>query len=91
MSAHYCPECGHEHLPAGDAATPAPLDVLRARISFEAINGVRPVWVAEGVFEQYAARTAECSPVTVEWGEPDADGFYSPVFTEHPRARPAGR
>jgi hypothetical protein len=25
MSAHYCPECGHEHLPAGDAATPAPL------------------------------------------------------------------
>ena len=154
MSAHYCPECGHEHLPAGDAAAPAPhvhvwgplkgpgrltalavakgweeavcvecgatpaphtcpscghdglpplvcercghrwyaapapLDALRARISFEAINGVRPVWVAEGVFEQYAARTAECSPVTVEWGEPDADGFYSPVFTEHPEPAP---
>ena len=70
------------------AATPAPLDALRARISFEAINGVRPVWVAEGVFEQYAARTAECSPVTVEWGEPDADGFYSPVFTEHPEPAP---
>ena len=29
MSAHYCPECGHEHLSAGDAATPAPLDVDR--------------------------------------------------------------
>ena len=27
MSEHYCPECGHEHLSAGDAATPAPLDI----------------------------------------------------------------
>ena len=66
------------------AAAPAPLDRLRARISLEAINGTRPVWVAEGVFERYTARTAEGWPVTIEWGEPDADGFYSPVFTEHP-------
>jgi len=66
------------------AATPAPLDRLRARISLEAINGTRPVWIGEGVFERYAARTAEGWPVTIEWGEPDADGFYSPVFTEHP-------
>jgi predicted nucleic acid-binding Zn-ribbon protein len=27
MSAHYCPECGHEHLLASDAR--APLDVER--------------------------------------------------------------
>ena len=35
MSAHYCPECGHEHLPAGDAApadplTPEELEMLAA-------------------------------------------------------------
>jgi len=68
-----------EHQPPSDAPLP-----LQARISLEAINGVRPVWIAEGVFEKYSARTAEGWPVTVEWGEPDADGFYSPVFTEHP-------
>lgn len=68
--------------PASDAA-------LRARISLEAINGTRPVWIGEGVFEQYTARTAEGWLVTIEWGEPDADGFYSPTFTEHrPAAAP---
>ena len=69
---------------AGVTLAPTPPDALRARISLEAINGVRPVWIAEGLFEKYAARTAEGWPVTIAWGEPDADGFYNPTFTENP-------
>jgi hypothetical protein len=39
-------------------------------------DGLYPVLVAPGLFEELAAR--------VEWGEPDADGFYTPTLYSKP-------
>lgn len=42
-----------------------------------------PVRVSEGVFEALADR--------VEWGEPDADGFYTPALYREPQIANAVR
>jgi len=31
----------------------------------------------------WGTRTEQGEEITVEWGEPDADGIYEPVFTIH--------
>ena len=35
------------------------------------------------VLEQWGTRTERGERITVEWGEPDAEGIYEPVFTAH--------
>lgn len=40
--------------------------------------GVRRIRVHDSVLEQLAERAR----LDVAWGEPDADGFYEPTFTE---------
>jgi hypothetical protein len=42
---------------------------------------VRKVLVTPELFTETFARTADGRLLSCEWGEPDADGFYSPTFT----------
>ena len=74
-----CPDCGAPVIYRERAARAG--DGLRAMLDMEARRGTRPVLVGEGVFD--AARTDDGRVVTVDWGEPDEHGFYTPTFTAH--------
>ena len=65
MSAHYCPECGHEHLPAGDAATPAPLDTVFAG-KHNGCGYERPHVHPENAPDEAAYLAATPAPLDVE-------------------------
>ncbi len=41
------------------------------------------VRMSRDLVEQFWARPADGARVTVDWGEPDAEGFHEPVFTRH--------
>jgi hypothetical protein len=43
--------------------------------------GTRLVLMSDGVMDELA-RPREGYTVTWEWGEPDANGWYTPTFTE---------
>lgn len=43
----------------------------------------RKVLVSPVLMREWATRDAHCNRISVEWGEPDAEGFYEPVFTTH--------
>ena len=43
----------------------------------------RKICVSSEVIESGFVRTWDGAAITVEWGEPDAEGFYEPVFTRH--------
>ncbi len=45
-------------------------DIVKVRMSRELV-------------ERFWARTDDGARVTVEWGEPDAEGFHEPIFTRH--------
>ncbi len=43
-----------------------------------------PVLLSRELFEGgMALRNSDCMPLTVEWGEPDEQGFYTPVIRSH--------
>jgi hypothetical protein len=45
-------------------------------------EGARPILIAPGdLFEQIGTRTADGRAIMVKWGEPDAEGWWSPEFT----------
>ena len=44
-------------------------------------EGTRAVLFSEGLMERMFTRTEDGRRLTIEWGEPDADGFYTPRFT----------
>ena len=44
-------------------------------------EGTRAVLFAEGLMERMFTRTEDGRRLTIEWGEPDEDGFYTPRFT----------
>jgi len=41
----------------------------------------RKVRMSPEFMEQFFVRDSEGNRVSVEWGEPDADGFYVPIFS----------
>ena len=72
MSAHYCPECGHEHLLASDAR--ASLDVERLRVALEraieamdlvrdglAVRSTDAIVIGEESILRHAAREARAA------------------------------
>ena len=71
MSAHYCPECGHEHLPAGDAATPAPL-TPEEREMLAAIPPYRATTPPDALREAAQAALEVLSSITMHDDDPMA-------------------
>lgn len=47
------------------------------------VPDVVPVLMSRDIFEQTSLRTEDCRPLTIDWGEPDEQGFYTPTFTSH--------
>lgn len=45
--------------------------------------GSRLILASENLLEYWGTRTEDGSRITVEWGEPDENGWYAPVFTKH--------
>lgn len=43
----------------------------------------RLVRVSTDLLSQFGTRTERGERITAEWGEPDAEGVYEPVFTVH--------
>lgn len=41
----------------------------------------RPVSVDLGILQSLDIRTAEGYRLAIDWGQPDADGFYTPTLT----------
>jgi hypothetical protein len=81
-------------VPSGDYPAPVSnaIDILESLILRLAIRddaalvtlnpGVRLVRVWPGVFDApFGARTEDGLKLTVNWGEPDAEGIWEPVFT----------
>jgi hypothetical protein len=46
-------------------------------------DGTRLILASEAFLEDIGTRTADGRRITAEWGEPDANGWYSPTFTAH--------
>lgn len=46
-------------------------------------KGVRPIFISIELLESLGTRTEDGDKITAEWGEPDKNGFYTPVFTRH--------
>ena len=46
-------------------------------------RGTRLILADEGFIEHFASRTDDGYRITGEWGEPDENGWYSPIFTVH--------
>jgi hypothetical protein len=58
------------------------VDRLRERIH-PASDLSRAVHVSTGFLLWFGTRDDNGNRITAEWGEPDEDGFYEPMFTKH--------
>jgi len=45
--------------------------------------GLRLVLMADDLLEQMGTRTEDGARLSFEWGEPDSNGWYTPVITRH--------
>ena len=51
------------------------------KLTVEALQGIVRLRMSREIVEKFWMRADDGRRVTVEWGEPDAEGFYDPVFT----------
>jgi hypothetical protein len=66
-----------------DSDLTAAADAHDAKVRADMALGARLVRVGEGILERWGTRTEDGDLLTVEWGEPDEYGVYTPTFTRH--------
>ncbi len=48
--------------------------------------GTRLILAHENLLDEWGTRTEDGRRITVEWGEPDEHGWYTPTFRKHERS-----
>lgn len=54
----------------------------------QAPDGYRLVLVSDNLLETFGTRNSDGDPLSFEWGEPDENGWYTPVVTVTPYEPP---